>query len=528
MSELGPPVEEAAEAVVETRSRPSAVWLVPLVAALIGAFLVYRTLSEAGPTITIHFATAEGLEAGKTQIRFKDVQVGLVQAIELSDDLSHVEVRADMVNDSEDYLTENTRFWVVRARVAAGRVTGLGTLFSGAYIAIDPSTEGEGRREFVGLEIPPVVTSEAHGAHFDLISDEGGSFQVGAPVYFRHVHVGEIVSSRLDESGDHVAVGIFVRDPHADRVHTGTRFWNASGVDVSLGTEGVRVDSPALTSILIGGIAFDDPETLEDDDPPPEGYVFPLFRNREEAFARSFALKRRFLLHIDHSVEGLRRGAPVVFQGIRIGEVLDVKLLFHPDTLEFEVPVLIEIEPERIESTRDLPPDEDGGVETMSHLVEKGLRARLKSGNLLTGAKEIELAMVPKAAPAEIILGGDYPEIPTVPTPLEEITAHLAALAERLGKIPLEDIGANLDTSLARLSTTLENTESLTARLDDEVLPNIAAVANDANELLRSDAPLRTELRKLLVELNETARSARLLVEYLERNPESLIRGREE
>jgi paraquat-inducible protein B len=366
-----PGLPEVAEAVVEQRSRPSAVWLIPLVAVLIGAFIVYRTLAERGPTITISFETAEGLEAGKTKIKYKDVEVGLVNSITLAEDLSGVVVSAELVKDAEGYLTENTRFWVVRARITAGRVTGVGTIFSGAYIGMDPSKEGVAQRDFVGLETQPVFTSEDPGRLFVLRSTAGGSYEMGSNVYFRRIPVGEVVSSELAESGDYVTVQIFVRAPHDARVRTDTRFWDASGIDVSLDAEGIRVDTASVASMLIGGISFDTPETLDPGDTPPRDHVFHLHPNRTEAFSRTYAIKRRFLLHFHQGVGGLSSGAPVVFRGIRIGEVLDVKLEYYADTLEFRVPVLIEIEPERITPREDIPEDPEENVRL---LVERGLR----------------------------------------------------------------------------------------------------------------------------------------------------------
>jgi paraquat-inducible protein B len=514
-----------AEAVVEQRSRPSTVWLIPLVAVLIGAFLVYRNFADRGPTITISFESAEGLEAGKTKIKYKDVELGLVDSITLAEDFSHVIVSAELVKSAEAYLTENTRFWVVRARVAAGRVTGLGTLLSGAYIGIDPSTEGERSHEFKGLETQPVVTSDDLGTLFAMRSTTGGSYQVGSPVYFRSIRVGEVVSSALSESGDYVEVQAFVQAPHDDRVRTSTRFWNASGVDLSLDADGVSIDTESLTSILIGGIAFDTPETLEDEAAPAKDQVFHVYANRREALSRTYAIKRRFLVSFDESVGGLSRGAPVVFQGIQVGQVLDVKLEFDPETITFRVPVLVEIEPERIGTAEQA--NEDPGPR-LGILVEKGMRARLKTGNLITGKKEIELVMLKDAEPARVKTDGKYPEFPSVPTPFDQLTSNVGSIVDRLNRIPFENIGANLDQSLARLSATLENTEDLTRKLDEDVLPGIAASAQGASDLLNPTSTFSTELQRLLLELGEAARSLRLLADYLERHPESLVRGKEE
>ena len=522
----GPPNAGVAEAVVEKRSRPSAVWLIPVVAALIGAFLVYKTFAERGPTVTIHFKTAAGLEAGKTKIKYKDVDIGLVQSIQLTDDFSGVVVTAELVKNARPYLTENTRFWVVRAQVSAGRVTGLGTLFSGAYIGMEPSTAGERSREFVGLEVQPIVTSDDPGRRFQLRSPTGGTFEIGAPVYFRRIQVGEVISSQLSESGDHVMVQIFVRAPHDKRVSNDTRFWNASGLDFSLDADGIRVDTASFTSLLVGGVSFETAANLEEGGGEPAAdHVFHLYPNRTEAFSETYTVKRNFVLKFEQSVEGLRVGAPVLFQGIRIGKVLDVRLEFKPESLRFVVPVLIELEPERVTPRDQIPEDPADNVKA---LIEAGLRARLESGNLITGSKQIELVMIENAAPAKAEKVGRFFEIPTVPTPLEALASNLANIVAKLDKLPIEEIGEKLNGSLGRLEATLANVEDLTAKLDAEVMPNVAAVSRDASALLSPNSPVTTELRQLLIELTEAARSLRLMADYLEQHPESLVRGKKE
>ena len=242
-----PQLKGVPEADIRTQKRRiSIVWLVPLVAVVIGGWLVYKAISEKGPTITITFKSADGLEAGKTKIKYKDVEVGRVDSIVLSKDLSHVIVKAEFVKGSKNYLSQNTRFWVVRARVAAGGVSGLGTLFSGAYIGIDPGNPGTPATHFEGLEVPPVVTTDLPGSHFVLRASSLGSLNVGAPVYFRRIEVGQVISYQLDEDGQAVTVKVFVHDPHHQLVRKNTRFWNASGLDVAIGAEGIRVDTESF------------------------------------------------------------------------------------------------------------------------------------------------------------------------------------------------------------------------------------------------------------------------------------------
>jgi paraquat-inducible protein B len=417
-----------AEAIVTTRRRPSIVWLIPIVAAVVGAFVAWRTFSERGPQIEIAFESAEGLEAGKTPIKYKDVEVGVVEEIHLRDDLSGVHCTARMVKSFAPYLNEGTRFWVVRARVAGGQVTGLGTIFSGSYIGVDPVRDGKAMRDFVGLETQPVVTTDQPGKYFTLRSHKAGSVDVGTPVYFKKIRVGEVVASELALSGEYVSIRVFIHAPHDARVNSGTKFWNASGVNLAVSASGVEVNVESLASLLIGGIAFDTPEESEGP-PAPDGTRFTLFESLAATRREVYTQKAHYLAYFDQSVRGLQPGAPVEFRGIQIGEVRDVKLEYHPDTQEFLIPVMIEIEPERIANLGMVDPATRR--QGLDLLVKRGLRAQLQSGNLLTGQLIVQLDFHPGTKPAEIAWDGTYPVIPTVPAPLEEITGGVQRLVSR-------------------------------------------------------------------------------------------------
>jgi paraquat-inducible protein B len=497
------------EAVVTTRTRPSIVWLIPLVAALVGAFVAWRTYSELGPKIELAFVSAEGLEAGKTEIKYKDVSVGVIEEIRLRPDLSGVVCTARMVQGAEDYLRDGTRFWVVRARVAGGQVSGLGTIFSGAYIGVDPVREGERLRHFQGLEIPPIVTSDQPGRTFVLHSHRAGSVDIGTPVYFRKIQVGEVVSSELDSSGEFVTVQVFVHAPHDRRVHRDTRFWNAGGVHVSMSTQGVEVDVESVVSLLVGGIAFETP-LEESGEEAEQGSTFELYANRDATEREVYTQKSYYMLYFDQSVRGLNVGAPVEFRGIQIGEVRDVKLEFDAKTDQFRIPVVVGIEPERIANLGGTDPS--SRREAMQRLVQRGLRAQLQSGNLLTGQLLVELDMHEGAAPAQIVWSDPYPQFPTIPTSLEEITSSVTRLVKRLENLPLDKIASSVDETLKTARSTLSQAERTMA---------------EAGALVGPNSPVNSELRQALVELSDAARSIGLAADQIQRQPNSLIFGKE-
>lgn len=524
--QAGPP-----QALVRSRARPSIVWLIPLIAAVVGLYLAYWAWSEQGPTISIVFESAEGLEAGKTKLKYKEVNVGTVESVDLTEDLQNVRVTVSLVNELARYLTDNTRFWVVRAEVSAGQISGLGTVLSGAYIAIDPSREGVRTRRFVGLEKAPVVTSDKPGTLFDLRAEELGSVEVGSPVYYRWLRVGQVAGYSLDEAGESIAVQVFVESPHDERVRSTTRFWNASGLDAVFTAEGLQIDSPSLISMLVGGIAFETPATVTVARDVPENMVFELYPNKQATRRPRYSLTSRFLLYFDGSVSGLVPGSPVEFRGIKLGEVLDVDVELDRRSGEIRIPVVIEIEPERLGMTDE---DVDGeGLGRLSEFVARGFRARLATGNLVTGQKTIDFDFLKDAEPAEVAFGSTYPILPTASGGLDAITERVARIVDKVDQVPIESIGRNLDEMLEGVSETLAAVRELAGTANSELMPSLAAslakleeTLSSADSMISPDSPIATELETLMGDLSGAVRSLRALAERLEEHPEELLRGK--
>jgi paraquat-inducible protein B len=525
MSDPFPPhgaPEAVPEAKVEARGRLSIVWLIPIVAAAVGAFVAYRAFSSRGPEITIRFETAEGIEAGKTAIKFKDFQVGLVDDVELAPDLSGIICHARMVPGADKWLTDKTRFWIVKPRIAGGQVTGLGTLLSGSYIGVDPVTEGKRERSYRGLEVPPIVTTNEPGREFVLRSDRAGAIDVGSPVLFREITVGSVLSSEIDPKDDFVTTRIFVRAPYDARVHPGSRFWNASGVNLSVTANGLQVATHSLVSILIGGIAFDTPEGESEATVAAANAEFPLYASQEDAEARHFTHTVPYLLYFDQSVRGLAVGAPVEFRGIQIGDVTDVRLEFDPKEKRFRIPVMIEVEPERFTDPNISNAERRAALD---HMVASGLRAQLKSGNLLTGQLIVSLDLFPDAKPAEVVWNAPVPVFPTIPTPLEEITTNLTRIVQRLSALPLEQIGNDLRDSLASLRVTLAGAHDVGPALKS-TLTTADQTLGSANALIGPGSGFNSELSRALFEVSDAARSLALAAQQIQTQPQSLIFGK--
>ena len=536
------------EAVARTRGRLSLVWLIPLVALAVGVWLAVKTWSERGPIVTIEFKSASGLAAGQTRVKFKDVDIGQVKSIDFSPDLKTVIVAAELKRTFDDFLTEHTRFWVERPRVTLSGVSGLDTLVSGAYIALDPGQAGRSRRHFTGLEQPPVITTFEDGGRFRLRAPTLGSLNIGSPVYYRQIQVGQVIGYGLEPDGRAVGIEIFIAAPHDALVTPDTRFWNASGLDVSLSAAGVQVDTQSLLSVVLGGIAFGTPDTLDPaqaHDPYPE--VFPLYRNREAAHARIYARKERYLLLFEGAARGLTSGAPVRLKGIDIGRVLDIQLQLDTEALEFRIPVLIEIEPDRI--VRRGEPNAPDERQLVERLVERGLRAQLKLDSMLSGALYVDLDVDSGAPAGRLVRQGEHLVIPTRPGSLEAITTQLASVLEKLDTIPIEQIGRDLSQTAAganalvnapelkgavvELEATLAQVRATATRFDRELGPELTktlrestATLERARALLSDRSPLYVETQRMLQEVANAARSMRLLTDYLERHPEALLQGK--
>ena len=545
-----PGVPDLPEAVAVPRRRfaPQLIWIVPIVAVLVGGWLAVKAILERGPVITITFKTAEGLEAGKTKIKYKDVEIGLVKTVTLSPDRKNVVATAELSKQTESFLVEDTRFFVVRPRVTAGGVSGLGTLLSGGYIGIDIGKSKTTRRDFVGLEEAPMVASDEPGRRFLLRANELGSIDAGTLIYFRKVTVGQVIGEQLDKDGKGVTFTIFVNAPYDQYVTSGTRFWNASGIDISVGATGIEVRTESLVSVLVGGIAFQsDPEAVPG--PPAEANtVFTLFPNRTEAFRLPDAIVDTYLLVFDGSVRGLSVGAPLDFRGVTVGEVVKMGVAVDPKTFNFTMPVLVKLFPERLASSQfvgaKLTVSESPGVRLsrVKRLIDKGLRAQLRSGNLLTGQLYIALEFFPDAPKVKGDLTAKKPpEIPTIPGTFEELQNNLANIVKKLDKLQIEEIGADtrkllasLDETLKRVDTLLQGADTLVKRVDSDLLPdlrraldNAGVTLNSANAVLGSESPLQSDLRQTLMEVNRTLAAIRALADTLERNPESLIRGKQ-
>ncbi|AND69167.1 hypothetical protein ATSB10_17130 [Dyella thiooxydans] len=532
--ETNPAGDELPQPVVHRRRLgASLIWLVPILAAVVGLSLVVHSWMQAGPSITISFQSAEGLDAGKTTVKYKNVVIGKVTHIRLSPDRSKVLVKVALDKSAEGFARADTRFWVVRPRIGLGGVSGVDTLLSGAFIGADVGTSDETRYDFKGLENPPAVTYGAPGKSFVLHAEDLGSLDIGSPLYFRRVQVGRVASYELDKDGKGVTFTIFIDGPYDQFVTRSSRFWNASGLDVSLGANGLKVNTQSLATVLAGGVAFQDPAGPHDATPAQQGASYRLFDDKATAMAPPDGPPQYIRMRFDQSLRGLAVDAPVEFLGINIGRVVSITMDYDAKRESFPVTVGAVVYPQRLGRAYDKlvaqAQEQNGSPDLapiMGKLVAHGLRAQARTGNLLTGQLYIAMDFLPKAPKVAFDPTVRPLQIPTAPGSFDKLQEQLAEIVDKVQKIPFDSIGKHLDQTLADLDGTLK-------QVNGQVLPEFKGTLKDARRTLGTtdnalspDSPLQQNLQGTLQELQRMARSLRVFSDYLGTHPEALIRGR--
>ena len=535
------------------RRRISMVWIIPILAAVVAIGIAVQRYMSEGPTITIVFKAANGMEAGKTFIKYKDVNIGQVTAVKLSQDHSKVEVTAKIDKTASGLMVEDAKFWVVEPRVTLSGVSGLGTLLSGNYIGFEVGRSDKPQRKFTGLEVAPIVVGDQPGRRFTLKADSLGSLGIGSPIYYRRLLAGQVIAYNLGSDGNGIEIKIFVNAPYDKYVYSGTRFWNASGIDASIGAGGVEIRTQSLIAVLAGGLAFDTPSFVRNAEPAATNAVFTLYADQATAMKQAESIAAHYILYFNETLRGLSVGAPVTLLGMPAGEVTVVGLDLDAKTMRVRGRVEIVSYPERLVARLDAKQAAAGQAmmrnaqsrhALMQSLVEqRGLRAQLRSGNLLTGQLFVALDFFPGSAKTKIDWGRDPVELPVVPSTVQDLEEKVTGIVAKLDKLPYEAIGNDLTKVLATLNQTLEDASKAVNRVDADVTPELKAIVTElrrtiasADVVLRStdatllgpNAPAQQDLRDALQEIARAARSLRVLTDYLERHPDSLIRGKTE
>lgn len=531
--------EPADEPRARLRAQPfSWVWLFPIGAAAIVIWLAWRNLSDRGPAITISFRSVDGLQAGQTKIQHRNVDLGTVESLELTPDMTHVIVHARMTRQASDHLTENTRFAIIAPHVGVGGISGLSTIVSGSYIEMYPGKPGESKRDFVGLDEPPVLPPDSRGRSFTLLANDLGSLTRGSPISYKGITIGEVEDYALRPGNKGVTVTAFIRSPHEDLVHPETRFWNAGGVDLTLGSQGLRIRANSWEQLLSGGIAFETPDAVLQKPPSAEGSVFGLYDNRRAADRAPLGPTLVYVADFTGNQRGLDTGTAVELQGIEVGEVTEAHLAYDDRAHTLVTRTTFYVDPERVEilnMPRAADSNQHDAVQQwIEKLVGDGMRAQVSSASFLTGMKLIGLEMVPDAPRAHLERDGEVIKMPSSSS--GDLTAILQNLQNVLKNIDRATAGPQLGHALQSLDDTLTRLDKVTHDLEPDIKSLVKSLRDTADSaqstlntiqgLAGNTAPSGTDLPRMMRELTEAARSVRGLADYLDRHPEALIRGR--
>jgi paraquat-inducible protein B len=538
--------EAESDDIPDARTRPHRwfawVWVVPIVAGAIVLWLGARSFVMRGPDVTISFRSAEGLQERQSTIRHRGVTVGRVEQVELSPDLTRVIVHASMTRAVKGSLSENTQFYIVAPHVGIEGITGLSTIVSGVYIEMEPGTGTTTRQAFTGLEEPPLLRSDAQGTAFTITAPDLGSLTRGSGISYRGVSVGEVEGYALSPDKRGIVVTAFIRAPFDQLVHPETRFWNAGGVDVAVGAQGVRIRASSVQQLLGGGIAFDTPATALAGTPSAQGAIFALFDTEGQAMRQPRGEELIYVASFGGNLRGLDAGTAVELQGMPVGAVRDVKLNYEKGSKSLVTRVTLAIDPDRLQIQN--MPDTDGtpmdiAQRRIETLVAGGLRAQVLTANFLTGFQIVTLDMVSGAPPARVERVDGSLKIPTSAS--SDIGETLKSLRNVLQNIDRATSGPQLGHAIQSLDSALTHLDQLTTSVEPDIaslLKSLRETSDTANGTLKAlrdvvdgqggdgAAGGSTDVAKLMRDLSEAARSVRGLADYLERHPESLIRGR--
>lgn len=502
---------KSGEAKVQKVRNWSPVRIFPIVTALIGAWILFYHYSHQGPVVTLITTNAEGIEGGKTTIKSRSVDVGVVESATLTDDLTHVEITARLNAGMEKLLHGDSVFWVVKPQVGREGISGLGTLLSGAYIELQPGKKGAQPEQYQLLDSPPLAPPDAKGIRVTLDSKKAGQLSPGDPVLFRGYRVGSVETSTFDTQKRTISYQLFINAPNNRLVTGNVRFWKDSGIAVDLTSAGMRVEMGSLSTLFGGGVSFDVPEGMDQGQPVAQKTAFKLYDDQKSIQDSLYTDHIDYLMFFKDSVRGLQPGAPVEFRGIRLGTVGKVPF-FAPGMRQmldddFRIPVLIRIEPERLINQIGDTPDIAQHIEG---LMKRGLRGSLKTGNLVTGALYVDMDFFPKEPPVkEIREFSGYKIIPTVSSGLAQIQQRLMETLDKINNLPLNPMIQQATNTLSesqatmrRLQTTLDNLNKLTASQSMQQLPqDMQKTLRELNRSMQGFQPGSAAYNKMVADM---------------------------
>lgn len=539
--------------------RFSILWLLPILALITGLYLVRVRLNTLGPNIQIELQNAAGIEVNRTKIRFRSVDIGTVSSINFTEDLKKVIINAQMTRNAIPLLRKDAKFWVVRPQISISGITGLDTLISGSFIAIDPGVSTEKSKYFTGLEKPPLIDTNDIGIRVRLVTNSAKGLYSGSPVYYRGIKVGQIETVQFSNEFDRIYLEAFINRPYDSLINSNSKFWNVSGVDIKLSANGAEISMESLETLALGGITFSTPISFDSEERHlDENTLFTLYESEKDIHQTISYKKQYYVLYFGDSIRGLETGANVEFDGIDIGQVIDIRLIYDEKKEQAILPVLIEVEPDRIARVNrqgNLEPKEDS-AQIFDNLVSKGLKASLETGNLITGSKFVRLSMYPREPEGKLTTDSysNYSIMPTRNTGLTKLTEDISIIVERVKKLPFDKLFAKAESALSSIDQAVSQKEiqNIGASINhtlaqfEQALTSVKTTSQSANTLLRNlntqitgvskqleqtlygispDSNLYFTLTKTMQALEKTAKSIDRVMLQIDAKPNSLIFG---
>ncbi|NNC24066.1 intermembrane transport protein PqiB [Salinisphaera sp. USBA-960] len=521
--------------------RVSPVWLIPLIAALIGVWLLYDTFANRGPVIKLHMDAAQSIQAGKTQLKVRSVSVGHVTDVSLASDYQDAVITVQMDSDTAKLIGDDSRFWVVKPRVGPQGISGLNTILSGAYLQLRPAGEPSGKRRFKVQDTPPAVPANQPGKSLQLVTSGNNRLSVGDPIVYQGRNVGRLVDSRFSVGKRQTVYKLFIRKPYSKLITDRTQFWMRSGIQFHLGSQGADVQVGSLESMLVGGVTFGVAKGVKAGKPAENGDRFKLYATHNAAKQDRYDRRIKYVMLVDQSVRGLSDGAPVNYRGLRVGTVEKVPFYrnFHLERFsELKIPILIAIEPQRPSLGWTDWSDAEWRQKNR-RFFKHGLRATVKSSNLLTGSKLVSLNFDQNAPPYETKKIGKYPVFPSEPSQIASIQKQLSDLMYQLNDLDAKALANQVKGTVGEANKTLKQVHQMSRRInrllaqrDTKQLP---AKLNQTLKQLRTtlegfqhDSPAYKQLNDTLNRLDQVLGNVAPLSRTLRDQPNALIFGRPE
>lgn len=538
----------------------SAVWLIPLLAAIVGAWLLAQHLRSKGPEIKLFIENAEGIEVNTTAIRILNVDVGRVTQIRLQPNQKGVELTARLNKDVEDLMREDTQFWIVKPRIDRNGITGLGTLVSGAYIAFSPGKSSKEAYDFKVDELPPVTAIGQSGTRIYLSGKNSKMLSVGSPILYESHTVGTVESAKFNPTTQMVDYTIFIQSPNENLLNSGSEFWLEDGINISTDGAGIRINTPRLSAIFSGAISFQTPRHLNDQKPIQNGDKFVIFNNRRELESQAGERTLFYVAFFNDSVRGLAVGAPVEYRGIKIGTVADVPYFAAGDNLRlFQsglIPVRLRLEPYLMETggnnQREVSRESrEYWQNEIQAALNRGLTATLASNNLILGSKMIELRDAVRGTAVlkpEKEYQGHIVMATQTSGGFDDLQNKVAKLLDKINNLAIDKTVNEVNGSLKELRETLKSAQNLLANTN-QTMQNANKAVNQANKLMGQPAtqnlpkeinaslselrktlqgvspqsPMYQDVQQTLQSIDNTLKDVKPLVQTLKEKPNSLI-----